>query len=163
MPQSELHANAKFKVSTILLNREWAYHVSSKCQCQQCLFFALDRWRLASHIEAVHEAVRKFPCDQCEYRSKTNVQLKRHEKRIHGITRKEEEPQSRCALCPYASTSEENLTNHLMKVHVTEEDSTYEGWQFIRLKLTFACREELEYNGIRIAYIHCVWTRKNVL
>ncbi len=85
-------------------------------QCHQCLHVAVDQNHLDTHIEVVHVGVKRFTCDQCKDRFSRSDNFKRHKKRVHGA---EKNLELKCALCPYASTNEVEITSHLLKVHVS--------------------------------------------
>ena len=38
---------------------------------------------LKRHIESVHEGIKPFKCNMCEYETATNQSLKRHKNSVH--------------------------------------------------------------------------------
>lgn len=64
------------------------------------------------HIERVHEKVKKFKCDLCEYTSYTHASLQRHIESFH------ENLQSyKCDKCQFSTVYKGNFKTHVKLFH----------------------------------------------
>ena len=49
-----------------------------KYPCDKCEYAATTPYGLRSHIENIHEGIKKHPCNKCEYATTTAHKLKKH-------------------------------------------------------------------------------------
>ena len=67
---------------------------------------------LQMHIKQVHNKIKDFECDRCEYTCSLNVNLQRHIKSVHNKIKDFE-----CDRCEYMCSSSSDLQRHIKQVH----------------------------------------------
>ena len=55
-----------------------AFHEGIKYLCDKCDYTALRNKSIKHHQEVVHEGIRKYPFNKCEYQATTKSHLDRH-------------------------------------------------------------------------------------
>ena len=89
-------------------------HVDTQC-CDQCDYKTGLQRNLKIHIDSVHGGVH-YSCDLCDYKAKRKDSLKRHKDSLHGYM------QYPCDLCDYKAKRKDSLKTHKDSVH---EDVCY--------------------------------------
>ena len=78
------------------------------------LFYFLDDYM------ALHEGIRDFKCDKCEYAFGQATDLKQHIKRFHEENQKFKKHKCNFIMCEKAFVSAFQLKKHIESVHVME-------------------------------------------
>ena len=101
--------------------------------CDLCSYQGKDKSATYHHIKAVHEKVKRYHCDSCDYGCYFKCNFLRHQKRKHGSTVKEnsnnrnrklfsktnskKKGKYECQRCSYTTQINYKLTNHINAVH----------------------------------------------
>ena len=64
------------------------------------------------HLKSVHNKIKDFKCNKCEYECYSKGNLKRHVKMIHSKIK-----DHTCELCDYICSSKDSLKIHIKHVH----------------------------------------------
>ena len=101
--------------------------------CDLCSYQGKNQSTTDDHIKAVHEKVKRYHCDLCDYGAYFRQNFRAHQKNKHGSTVKEN-PKNRnrklflktnskkkgkyeCQRCSYTTQINQKLTNHISAVH----------------------------------------------
>ena len=96
-------------------------HVKKKYGCQCCKFETDSQENQAIHNQVEHQNLRvdiekkgqiEIFCDQCEYKCRLNIQLKKHKKNNHNI-----ELKYSCSECSYSSDYLVHMWSHGESTH----------------------------------------------
>ena len=71
------------------------------------------------HVRTLHEQVKKFKCDKCEYVTSQNEDLKLHIEEVHVRTLHEQVKKFKCDKCDYVTSQNEDLKLHIEDSHNT--------------------------------------------
>jgi KRAB domain-containing zinc finger protein len=103
--------------------------------CHLCKFKSDSQRNLARHIRTVH-GEKKFSCTNCEKKFASKRVLNQHIARsckvlkqkqkfqktpanpADSVEKDEESGEFKCSLCPFTSTEDSNVINHIEKIHV---------------------------------------------
>ena len=74
--------------------------------------------RLEDHIKSVHEKIKRYYCDQCDYACYHKHNIKKHEK-THQINPSEKDKKTEilCKICGYKANIPSRLEDHIKSVH----------------------------------------------
>ena len=67
---------------------------------------------LRTHKATVHEGVRPYPCDLCQYSATTSGDLTKHKRAIHQGIR------YACQYCEYNGKSKQFVKKHILTKHL---------------------------------------------
>ena len=81
-------------------------------ECQQCDFKSSTNSDLKIHVKHVHLKLKYVECQQCNYKCSSNGSLKMHVKRVHLKIKDHE-----CKQCDYKCSSNTHLTRHVKVIH----------------------------------------------
>ena len=110
--------------------------------CDFCSYQGKNQSTTDHHIKAVHEKVKRYHCDLCDYGAYFRQNFRAHQKNKHGSTVKEN-PKNRnrklisktnskkkgkvtrfnCALCDFGTLYKQNLDRHINIKHSTNADT----------------------------------------
>ena len=88
-------------------------------KCEKCEFTTIDEPILKSHIQTTHKVIKidmkvtepiEFKCDECEYKCKLNIQLKKHKKSVHV---EEGNAMIQCDQCEFGCIKVAEFITHL--------------------------------------------------
>jgi very-short-patch-repair endonuclease len=71
-----------------------------------------DNGLLTQHIKIIHDKIKDFKCDKCEYVCSSKDHLQRHIKQIHAKIK-----DFKCEKCDFTCSLKENLKNHVNQIH----------------------------------------------
>ena len=57
-------------------------------KCDKCEYKTTTKHNLIHHIKSIHDNIKDFKCDKCEYKTTTKHNLKKHMKICTGAARK---------------------------------------------------------------------------
>ena len=85
-------------------------HDGAMIHCDQCEYKTTSNHQLREHIDRLHDAT-EYDCESCDFRSKTLRSLKYHRKAVHkGIS-------YNCESCGFKTARSENLKQHQRRKH----------------------------------------------
>ena len=85
-----------------------------RVQCPQCIRRFLTHDEMKQHVRRVHENIRRFECEQCEYRAKEKVDLVDHMRTYTG------ERSFACDICDMCLRQKQQLYKH-RRTHTGEK------------------------------------------
>ena len=98
-------------------------HVTSlEVNCQKCDFITMNKDEIKEHIQTIHSEIKVnlkiedqnvISCDECDYKCRLNIQLKKHMKNKHEDDRK-----YKCTECEYTTNFIGKSWEHTMNVHI---------------------------------------------
>ena len=74
---------------------------------------------MKKHVKAVHDKIRDFACESCDYTASTNAQIKTHVKAVHDKIKN-----YACDHCEYRATVKHTLEDHVKVKHENIKDLT---------------------------------------
>jgi len=90
-------------------------------KCKVCTFISESGPKLLQdHILSVHEGIKRFNCDECDYASAKKFRLQEHVKRIHLKLPKIKD--QKCSECEYVAAERRDLIRHSKQHHTNEKD-----------------------------------------
>ena len=81
--------------------------------CDKCPYTSAHKYRMTSHVKAVHEKFKRHICEKCGFGAYEKRKLTIHMKSFH----EEGDKTIKCGLCSYASLSDAKLKQHIDAVH----------------------------------------------
>ena len=84
----------------------------TKLKCGACKFTSATEDSLKSHVECVHEKIKRFKCQMCGYATYRKANLISHIREVH-----EKIKGFKCVMCPDTFTRKYLLANHIKKRH----------------------------------------------
>ena len=81
-------------------------------KCNMCEYKAGQKGTLKRHTESVHEGIKPFKCSMCEYKAGQKVDLKKHIESVHEGIKK-----FKCTICDYKTANNFKLKKHIETVH----------------------------------------------
>ena len=113
--RTSLKYNLKMHINSVHLNIK-------PFACEQCNYSTANSMaHLRRHVKVVHDKVKNLACEHCTYKTSNNHALENHimsEHQESNEIKKAEEGQ-KCPICHLVVESEEDLTEHLMSIHVS--------------------------------------------
>ena len=106
--------------SKLLKNREYLYkhkkrfHLTVYSDCKDC-GRRLKSENLRHHVRTYHEGRPFLSCNQCDFKTKQNSNLKTHMINVHSMVKR-----VKCELCSH-EFSKYSLKSHMYNVHTTHE------------------------------------------
>ena len=113
--------------------------------CDQCEYRIGSRSNLNAHVKAVHEKVRTFSCGDCSFTTFKKSNLLTHIKGVH-----EKLKQFKCEECDYGSALKFNLETHIKSVHNKIYDIACDECDFLTAhKRSLKLHVKVVHQGIR--------------
>ena len=82
-------------------------------KCDQCNYLTSRERNLKRHIKVMHENILDHKCNQCYYACAERSNLKRHIKWVHN----KGDRNIKCDKCSYSAYQKEHLNRHMKRVH----------------------------------------------
>ena len=86
----------------------------------------LFKFQFKKHIKAVHDKIKDFECDKCDFKCSTNGDLKIHIKRVHDIIK-----DIKCDKCEFVCSTNGGLKIHIKSVHDKIKDCKCDKCEFV--------------------------------
>ena len=80
--------------------------------CEQCEYKTSRKCDLNKHIKQVHEKIKDVECPSCEFKCSTKSQLNQHIKQVHDKIK-----DVHCPTCEFKCTTQGQLKIHIKAVH----------------------------------------------
>ena len=74
--------------------------------CDKCDYKSKWNYCVKSHIKSIHENIRSYACDKCDYKAKRNDHVRTHMKSVHNT------PQYECDVCYHKFSLPSSLKKH---------------------------------------------------
>ena len=81
-------------------------------KCEDCPYQTSHKGHFTTHLEGVHEKIKRYVCKDCGYATSLKGHLKRHIEGVHEKIRRHV-----CKECGYAASKKDNLKLHMITTH----------------------------------------------
>ena len=81
-------------------------------KCDKCEFICSSKGQLKQHTKSVHDKIKDCKCDKCLFSCSSNSDLKRHIKMVHDKIK-----DFKCHACNYAGSTHCEVKQHVKMVH----------------------------------------------
>ena len=100
-------------------------HEKEEKTCKYCGEEFQGKFNLDRHVKQVHQRVKDYACEECEYRAGTRWDLGLHVKQIHE--------KAKCKRCDFTAEGAKQLRQHVKNHHGKEERTCeYCGKEFLK-------------------------------
>jgi len=94
-------------------------------ECDKCEYKCSSNGNLQKHTKAVHDKIKDYECDKCEFKCSTNGVLQKHTKAVHDKIKDYE-----CDQCEFKCSQNDNLQRHINTVHLNIRNYQCEGCNY---------------------------------